>query len=187
MPTQSFSTVMSGDEYGISAQPEHVYARQVEQLYSQAPIGMVASLVNAAILAGIQWDVVSNQHLLIWLGCVLAINVIGGMLTYQYRQLDKTRIQAEVWGSHFLARSIGSGMVWGAFPVLLYPHDSIPHQIFLGLILGGMVAGATAVFAAPRKSFLRIACYRLFQLLSDSYLKGVTFISRWVWSGSYFW
>lgn len=154
MPTQSFTTVMSGDEYGISAQPEHVYARQVEQLYSQAPIGMVASLVNAAILAGIQWDVVSNQHLLIWLGCVLAINVIGGMLTYQYQQLDKTRIQAEVWGSHFLARSIGSGMVWGAFPVLLYPHDSIPHQIFLGLILGGMVAGATAVLAASKEVFL---------------------------------
>jgi len=166
---------MSANESDCSAQQEHVYAQQVEQLYAQAPIGMVASLVNASILALIQWDVVSNLHILIWLCCVLAINVIGGALIYQYRQFKKTGGQARVWGSRFLARSIGSGMVWGAFPVLLYPHDSIPHQIFLALLIGGMVAGATAVSAASKEVFL-----------SYSLLSVIPLILRFLSEGTHF-
>ncbi len=141
----------------------------------QAPVGMVASLVNASILAFVEWDLVSNVRLLVWLVCILVINFLGGVLLYQYRQDPKTESRAHVWGSWYLRRSLVSGLIWGAFPVFLYPHDSIPHQIFLGLILGGMVAGATAVHAASKSVFLAYSLPTVIPIIVRFFAQGSEF------------
>ncbi|GJL55309.1 MAG: hypothetical protein NPIRA02_24410 [Nitrospirales bacterium] len=175
MSTQAFSSSIPSDTSGFSSEHEHVRAQQVDQLYGQAPIGIVASLVNASILAFVQWNSVSNLHLLVWLGCVLVLNIVGGVLIYQYRYTQKTGAQAQDWIARFLWRSVASGLIWGSFPAFLYPHDSIPHQIFLALILGGMVAGATAVHAASKDAFL-----------AYSVLSSTPMIARFLSEGSQF-
>ncbi|WP_447970965.1 hybrid sensor histidine kinase/response regulator [Nitrospira sp. M1] len=175
MSTQSFSPSMPIATSAFSDQHEHVRVQQVEQLYGQAPIGIIASLVNAFILAFVQWNVVSNPHIMVWVGCVLTVNIVGGLLVYEYHQTQKTGAQAKIWSARFFARSVASGLVWGAFPVFLYPHDSIPHQIFLALIIGGKVAGATAVHAASKEVFLAFSVCSITPLLARFLFDGSQF------------
>ncbi|MGB0911889.1 MAG: hypothetical protein ACPGYT_16130, partial [Nitrospirales bacterium] len=154
MSTQSLSPSVSIDASAQDSGSEQLYMRRVAELYAQAPLGIVASLVNASILSFVQWDIVSPSRLLIWLSSILTINLLWSVLVVQYRKNHIVRPQPHFWHSWFLVGNVVSGMAWGAFAIFLYPHVSIPHQIFLALVLGGMLAGATAVHSGSISAFL---------------------------------
>ena len=154
MPNKAFSFSTRSDKAVFPANRQSVYAQQVEQLYAQAPLGLIASFVNACVLGFIQWNVVPHTHIVVWLVCVFFVNILGSVLLYQYHLHKKRNPRAAFWDAWFIVRMIAAGLVWGALPVFLYPQDSIPHQIFLALIVGGMVAGATAAHAASIEAFL---------------------------------
>ena len=63
-----------------------LYAQQVEQLYSLAPVGIIASLVNGPILTFIQWNVVSRGVLLAWLSALVLLNGLWSVLWYQFKK-----------------------------------------------------------------------------------------------------
>ncbi|MEX2493220.1 MAG: PAS domain-containing sensor histidine kinase [Nitrospirales bacterium] len=131
-----------------------LYAKQVEQLYALAPVGIIASLVNGSILTVIQWNVTAHGLLLSWLSALILLNGAWTLLWYQFRHVSRHPQDSHRWGRRFLGGTLASGVLWGATGALLFPESSIPHQIFLAFVLGGMVAGATAVYAAMQGAFL---------------------------------
>jgi PAS domain S-box-containing protein len=127
---------------------------QVKQLYALAPVGIIASLVNGPILVFIQWNLISHEVLLSWLFALIVLNVLWGVLWYQFRKASRDPLDSRCWIRRFIGGTLASGVIWGATGVVSFPEHSIPHQIFLAFVLGGMIAGATAVYAALQEAFL---------------------------------
>ncbi|UCH91542.1 MAG: PAS domain S-box protein, partial [Nitrospirota bacterium] len=133
---------------------ELLYGQQVEQLYSLAPVGIIASLVNGPILTYIQWNVVSHGVLLAWLSTLVLLNGLWRVLWYQFKKASRGPLDSHCWGRRFIGGTLASGFLWGATAVVSFPENSILHQIFLAFVLGGMIAGGTAVYAALQGAFL---------------------------------
>ncbi|MFZ1747291.1 MAG: PAS domain S-box protein [Nitrospirales bacterium] len=142
-----------------------LYAQQIEQLYALAPVGIIASLVNGSILTAIQWNVISHGLLLTWLSALIGLNGAWILLWYQFRNASGHPQDSHRWGRRFLGGTLASGVLWGTTGAILFPETSIPHQIFLAFVLGGMIAGATAVYASLQGAFLAYALPTMTPLL----------------------
>ena len=154
MSTQPISPSPSVDPSSPVPARSQLYARGVAELYAQAPLGIIASLVNGPILAFVQWDVIAQERIIFWILCLILVNLVWCGLVYQYRKHGRNDEHSSIWNRWFLVGNASSGIVWGALAIFLYPHDSISHQIFLALVLGGMVAGSTAIHSASKEAFL---------------------------------
>ncbi|HBP87475.1 MAG TPA: hypothetical protein DD706_07245, partial [Nitrospiraceae bacterium] len=151
---------------------DFLYKQQVEQLYALAPVGIIASLVNGSILTVIQWNVIPHGLLLTWLSALILLNGAWTLLWYQFSHASRHPQDVHRWCLRFLGGTLVSGVLWGATGVVLFPESSIPHQIFLAFVLGGMIAGATAVHAALPKAFLAYALPTITPLLVRFFLLG---------------
>lgn len=154
---------------------ELLYAQQVEQLYSLAPIGIIASLVNGTILTYIQWNVISHGALLAWLSALALLNGLWSVLWYQFRNASRRPLDSYRWGRRFIGGTLASGVLWGATGVVLFPESSISHQIFLVFVLGGMIAGGAAVYAALQGAFLAYSLPTITPLLVRFFVLGDEF------------
>lgn len=127
---------------------------QVKQLYALAPVGIIASLVNGPLFVFIQWNLISHEVLLAWLFSLILLNVLWMVLWYQFHKTSRGSLDSRCWARRFIGGTLASGVIWGATGVVTFPENSFPHQIFLAFVLGGMIAGATAVYAALKEAFL---------------------------------
>jgi PAS domain S-box-containing protein len=129
-------------------------AEKITRAYSNQELGYIATLVNASILAVIQWKQVNPRILLTWFVLIVAITLGRSFLTWQFKRRDKRFLKANTWDYLYLAGILVSGIVWGLAGIFLSPPSSDGHQIFTAFTIGGMVAGASAVYSAFRSAFL---------------------------------
>lgn len=132
---------------------DQLYTQQITQLFAVAPIGIIASVLTGLILVATLWRVIPQQTLIGWLACVAVINVTWCHLVYRYRKTSPSSTNASYWCTQFILGNLASGCIWGSAGFFLYPMASIPHEIFLTLMLGGMVAGSTAIHSALPNAF----------------------------------
>jgi two-component system cell cycle sensor histidine kinase/response regulator CckA len=130
-----------------------LYFEQVNQLYERGPVGIIATLVNSAILSSIQWRVISHSVILSWFSVLFLITLIRAIYIYKYRRASSMSIRSRTWGTWFIIGIGISGIVWGAAGIFLFPGKDIAHQIFPAFVLGGMVAGAASAFSALKMAF----------------------------------
>lgn len=137
----------------LEKQDHGLLSLQIEQLYALVPVGIIASLINGAILTFIQWNLIAHDVLLAWLSSLIVLNVLWSVLYHQFHRASRLPWDVRLWKWLFLGGTLASGCLWGATGVIAFPDQSIPHQIFLAFVLGGMIAGATAVYAALQEAF----------------------------------
>jgi len=133
---------------------------QVKLLYEGIPLSALATVVNAAVLVGIEWGTVGHPALLGWLACILVLTSLRYMLTLAYQRIRPGVEQNAVWERRFLIGSVAAGILWGSASVLVFPENSLAHQVFLAFIVGGMAAGAVSSLSSmrfPIFSFLLLA------------------------------
>jgi PAS domain S-box-containing protein len=130
-----------------------LFHQQVDHLYALAPVGIVASLINGPILAFVLRNVVSRDMLIGWLTCLVAVNALWCVLVASYHRQSPAPAEIDRWAMWFVCGNAASGVVWGGAGFFLYPATSIPHEIFLAFVLGGMIAGSTAIHAALPAAF----------------------------------
>ncbi|MEP6889034.1 MAG: response regulator [Nitrospirales bacterium] len=82
------------------------------------------------------------------------VTLARAALVYQYWRLQNTDMSAARWSRAYGMGAALAGLGWGAAGIVLYPPDSIPHQVFLVFMLGGMAAGAVAVLTSRMEIFL---------------------------------
>ncbi len=133
---------------------KYLYNQQISQLYSLAPYGIVASIINAGILCALMWQSVLQGPMMFWFVGVLAINGLWSILLYRYRLVSSDKGSINFWEKWFIGGNMASGCIWGIGGIILYPTTSIGHEIFLTFVFGGMVAGATALYASHFPAFL---------------------------------
>ncbi len=138
--------------------PASVLAERVNEVYLNEPLGLIASVVNASVLAYIQWRHVPDQAVMTWYGAVLLMVILRLGIRFHLNRQPVTPETAAVWSLRFKL-SVGlSGIVWGAAAIFLFPQDLPGHQVFTAFVIGGMTAGAAASLSPLNGAFL---CYAL--------------------------
>ncbi|MDQ6987475.1 MAG: ATP-binding protein [Mariprofundaceae bacterium] len=137
------------------------------------PTAITATFINAIVLVLIEWRVVEHALLIVWLIGIFVITAARAATTIAYRRARLEQQHAPRWERYFLVGSVLAAMAWGSASFILFPDDSIIHQVFLAFIVGGMCAGAVTTLSSLRiavLSFLILALgpliFRFF--MSDS-------------------
>ncbi len=146
-------------------------AAQISTLFSGARFVFAINAVNSIIVAFVLWGVVSATILVLWILAVLGITATRFRLLLDYEQdeLQAERLaywkRVAVWGAAL------SGLAWGFAAILLFPHGSPLHQIFLLTIMLGMMAGSAtswhAYFPAFQAYFLPVAIFTLIRFVLE--------------------
>jgi diguanylate cyclase (GGDEF)-like protein/PAS domain S-box-containing protein len=127
---------------------EQVHAEQVGLLYKNAPLAYSTTLINGAILALVQSAHIPVSRLVVWYGSLLFVTAVRTFATWRYLRSNPRRRDARIWNLVYLAGAGMAGAVWGSAALLLFPLDSIAHQVFVAFVLAGMAAGGSSVLAA---------------------------------------
>jgi hypothetical protein len=134
-----------------------VRAEQIKLLYAKAPMAIMATLVNAPLLVYTHWDIVKHGPLIAWLTGMFLLSMAHAWLTIEYRRASPSPLAESRWGTWYLIGIALAGIGWGSAGIFLGPQDSLPHQVFLSLVLAGMTAGAVAACSAAIVGFLLFA------------------------------
>ncbi|WP_077730501.1 HAMP domain-containing sensor histidine kinase [Methylocaldum sp. 14B] len=137
-----------------SIHADEMRASQIKLLYQQLPSALIATAANAAILVLILWREVSRPLAIAWLLAVGALVLVRYGLLRAYAQANPTSTDAPRWARFFLLGVAANGALWGLAGFFLFVEHSYVHQIFLGFVLGGMVAGAMSTLSSFRHAFL---------------------------------
>ncbi len=118
-----------------------IFAEQVRLLYAQAPLGTVASLLIAPMLALIHWDIVPHAVLLGWLALLETTLLVRLALIAAFRRRREPDVDADRWARRYTWACAASGVCWGGCVVLLILAPSLAYQSFTALVLGGVLMG----------------------------------------------
>lgn len=132
-----------------SIHSDQVYAEQVRMLYENAPLAYSVTLVNGVILVYVQSPYFPVSVLLGWYGCLAFITVVRALVAWRYNRIRPGLDQTRSWNLAYVVGAGAAGSVWGTAALVLFPTDSIAHQVFVAFVLAGMAAGGIGVLA-PR-------------------------------------
>src|SRR5574340_49819 len=146
-------------------EPSQLYTEQIRLLYSNALIGLAATVINSGVLVFILRNVVPNQVVLTWFVCILLVSIARFVQFRRFRRVSPDSSDAGRWGTWFIVGLALSGILWGSASVFLFPTESIVHQAFLAFVLGGMAIGAAGAFSAVMSAFMAFALPSLVPLI----------------------
>ncbi|MDA8164583.1 MAG: response regulator [Desulfobacteraceae bacterium] len=132
---------------------QRLYAQQVRLFIRVAPLGMAATVVNAAILAFVLRELVSPVALTVWLGAALLVTAVRVPLLSRPELSSPDPAVTARLGKWLVLGTGAVGLVWGAVPVFLFP-PSLGHQVFIAFVIGGMIAGAAGTYNVIMPAFL---------------------------------
>jgi diguanylate cyclase (GGDEF)-like protein/PAS domain S-box-containing protein len=124
---------------------------QVRLLFKSAPLAYGVTLINGAVLAYIQRAYIPIRNLLLWYGSLVLITAFRSLLVWRYARAQHGPENARFWNNAYVLGAGLAGAVWGSAALLLFPRESIAHQVFVAFVLAGMAAGGISVLA-PRMS-----------------------------------
>ncbi len=125
---------------------------------------MLATVVNALILVYFEWSVVGHDLLIGWLAALLALSFGRSLLAYLYFQNRPGPSQTH-WEKYFVIGTLFSGIMWGSASLLLFPENSLTHQMFLTFVIGGMCAGAVTSLSSHLPSLFSFLLLALTPLM----------------------
>ncbi len=128
-------------------------AEQIKLLYQQAPKALIVSLIIAAALTFVFWNLVATVWLVSWLAAIYLLTFARFLLIKSYFRKNPAITESPVWGRRFLIGTLLSGILWGGAGSILFISGSAMHQLFLAYLLGGMVAGAMATLSSYKWAF----------------------------------
>lgn len=127
---------------------------QVEQCYRQLPIALTVNLVNGLILSLVLWEPAGPITILLWLLMLAGVSLFRHRSGQAFRTAPKDeRFSPERWQHRFTAGACAAGVTWGLAGLLLYPPESIHHQVFLAFMIGGMIAGAIPLLSLADRAY----------------------------------
>ena len=127
---------------------DSVRSEQTDLLYRAMPVSVVFSIINACIIAFIQWDVIDHTYITIWLTVAVLVYLARGLVAVVYFRCSDPEMNTEDWLLYFLVGTFTAGIVWGGASLFLFPDNNIAHQAFLAFVIAGMSAGASSSLSA---------------------------------------
>src|SRR3954471_11771724 len=139
------------------ADPALVRADRVEQLYSQLPLGMVATIAIGVIAAVELREGRFIELVLFWGGLLALVVLLHGMLYLGYRNETHKVENTAQWLRWFGIGAFASGAVWGFAAAVFCPSQADERQVFLAFLLAGVMSGGIPMYAASWPIFAAYA------------------------------
>lgn len=132
-----------------------ILGRQVELLYRNLRPGQIVALVNASLLVWIGHPQLPATLLGAWWLLAATVAVTRMILAVRYFRCDagQRNSQTADWRRRATLGAFVSGLIWAAGALLLMRLGDTTLQLFTGLVMAGMVAGAVPVLAADRRTY----------------------------------
>lgn len=125
-----------------------VHADQLDMVYGNAPLSLFASLLNSAILVFLLWPALDRVTLTVWILVTCLISLFRFYLSLRFHRVRSDSNRSAGWSRWAVGGALLAGLGWGAASTLLFAVDSLPHQVFLAFVIGGMTAGAVTTLSA---------------------------------------
>ena len=135
------------------ADPQRVLADRVEQLYSQMPLGIVATLAVGGIATYELWDQRTRDLVLFWWGLVLLITAARAALYFGYRSSKDKLAEAAQWLRWLGISALANGVNWGFAGAVFFPSHTDEQQVFLAFLLAGIASAGIPTYAASWPMF----------------------------------
>jgi len=130
-----------------SADPRYVLADRVEQLYSQMPLGVGATLLISAVAAFELREGRYAEVVLFWGALVLLLTVARLGLYWSYRRSRDKITEAAQWLRWLGISALAAGATWGFAGAVFFPSHADEQQVFLAFLLSVLVAGGIPIYA----------------------------------------
>ena len=130
-----------------------IASEKLALLYTQSYAGLIATIANASILVYLLWGLVSPFGLGLWLLYMVSLTVTRFLLIQWYQRSSPAEEDEPQWRLRFLIGTAAAGCGWGVASVYFLPADSVAHQAFLLLLMGGLGAGGLALLGADLSAF----------------------------------
>ena len=137
----------------------------VNLLYRQTPIGIVGSLICALALIYLLRFLVATKFLVAWLVGMVLIAAVRSILAERYSRNPVPDAEIYRWRRWNVITLGISGALWGSSALLFFTPESVPHQLFLAILLFFMVAGAGMAFFTVRSAFFAFSIPALLPLI----------------------
>lgn len=120
----------------------------VRLLYAHTMRGLVITAITATGLCAVLLDIIEIRRLAGWLLVVLLVVVARYGLAVAYFHHPDPAANLARWRIGFGIGAALTGLVWGIGSVMLFPAESVPHQLFVVSVLVGMMAAATSYLSS---------------------------------------
>src|ERR1700690_1107089 len=141
--------------HNLETYKDEINAERVKQLYTVAPFGIVATILNSVIIFFVLNNVMPQAILFIWLAAIVVISILRIVLAVQFRRTEFQQVTARVWENRFIVGLTLSGIAWGSIGFFPFSGGiSLAHQVFIAFVLGGMAAGAATTFSVSKEGYL---------------------------------
>ena len=128
----------------LSAERSEILTGQVQNFRRQLFVVGVAQAVNAGLLAGVFYQYANSYLLAAWVFAVWCLSFLCVRSWWRYRDRMDEAVPKPGYVERAIRSTYVSGVLWGVGAAFLFQPDSIPHQVFLVFLIGGMAAGTTA-------------------------------------------
>src|SRR5438067_3022401 len=139
------------------ADPALVRADRVEQLYSQLPLGMVATIVIGLIAAMELHEGRLFELVLFWGGLLAIVVVLHALLYLGYRNDAQRHEHTGQWLRWLGIGAFAAGTTWGFAAAVFFPSHADERQVFLAFLLAGVISGGIPMYAASWPVFAAYA------------------------------
>ena len=140
--TLAYSSPVAGLE--PSAEKSEILAGQAHNFRRQLLVIGLVKAVNAGLLGGVFYAYVNPYLLSAWIVAVWYLAFLCVRSWWRYRDRIDETVPKPGYIERAIRSSYVSGILWGVGAALLFVPESIPHQLFLVFLIGGMAAGTTA-------------------------------------------
>ncbi|HSU77539.1 MAG TPA: ATP-binding protein [Burkholderiales bacterium] len=139
------------------ADPALVRADRVEQLYSQLPLGMVATAVIGVIAAIELHEGRLIELVYFWGGLLGLVVILHGLLYLGYRNDARRHENTGQWLRWLGIGAFAAGAVWGFAAAVFFPSHADERQVFMAFLLAGVLSGGIPMYAASWPIFAAYA------------------------------
>ena len=122
--------------------PVRVMAYALSRLYENLPAltGLLVVVTLATVAA--MWGRIDHKLLLAWLTVGVVIYTIRYTLARAFQRRQPRNQEAVRWGHYYTLTLLANGFYWGLAAVLFFVPESIGHQVFLYVLILGMIGAA---------------------------------------------
>lgn len=151
-----------------------IRATQVSAIFRQMPIALAVNTVNAILTAIVLRQIANAVIPIVWLGVALLVSTGRWVLWLRYRRAGPDAKSIAWWSRLAACGALLAGMCWGLGGVVMFPIATVPGQIFLTLVIGGMCAGAVVTSASHLPSLLAFVLAASLPLAALFFFQGMT-------------
>ena len=126
---------------------EILFSRKIQALYRAIPSSIFATIMIAAVMVTVLWNVMDQTALITWLVIIIAINLGRYFSSLVYHKHSDREENLELWDRIFFAGMTLNALAWGGVSIWLLPDNQSVYHYFPALILIGMSAGAVTTLS----------------------------------------